>query len=529
MALAEEETTLELTPVWTVAIVCAIFLAISLSVERGIHKLGKTLKKRNQKPLYEALEKLKEELMLLGFISLLLTVFQGSVNRICIPKSFTEHMLPCNKPKEAEESAGPSSEHETSSRRLLSLIGYTSRRLLSSGESNGYCEKKGKKPFVSTEGLHQLHIFIFVLAIVHVVFCVLTMLLGSAKIRMWGAWEKDIRENRYNAQDAMKKKIIHVAHDDFVKTHAIGTWKQTAILSWVASFFKQFYGSVTKADYSTLRLSFIETHCRSNPQFDFHKYMMRTLEADFKKVVGISGYLWFFVVIFLLLNVEGWHTYFWIAFIPLILLLAVGAKLEHVIAQLAQEVAEKHTAVEGPILVRPSDDHFWFHRPRLVLHLIHFILFQNAFEIAFFFWIWTTYGFDSCIMGKVGYIVPRLVIGVIIQVLCSFSTLPLYVLVTQMGTKYKKAIFEEHIHEGLSAWHQKVKQRVKGKQTTKTDAHSDRDNGYVINGNGLSHMQTNTDNIQMLEINGNGTSCVQSGTVNDAETAEAKIDIPRSS
>ena len=32
---------------------------------------------------------------------------------------------------------------------------------------------------------------------------------------------------------------------------------------------------------------FLQTHCRGNPKFDFHKYMMRVLEADFKKVVGI--------------------------------------------------------------------------------------------------------------------------------------------------------------------------------------------------------------------------------------------------
>jgi mlo protein len=69
------------------------------------------------------------------------------------------------------------------------------------------------------------------------------------------------------------------------------------------------------------------------------------------------------------------------------LLLAVGTKLEHVIAQLAQDVAEKHSAIEGDLIVKPSDDHFWFGRPRIVLFLIHFILFQNAFEIAFFFWI----------------------------------------------------------------------------------------------------------------------------------------------
>lgn len=34
----------------------------------------------------------------------------------------------------------------------------------------------------SLEALHQLHIFIFVLAIVHVVFCLLTMILGGARV-----------------------------------------------------------------------------------------------------------------------------------------------------------------------------------------------------------------------------------------------------------------------------------------------------------------------------------------------------------
>ena len=36
----------------------------------------------------------------------------------------------------------------------------------------------------------------------------------------------------------------------------------------------------------TLVFSFQE-HCPKNPKFDFHKYMVRTLEVDFKKVVGI--------------------------------------------------------------------------------------------------------------------------------------------------------------------------------------------------------------------------------------------------
>jgi len=68
-------------------------------------------------------------------------------------------------------------------------------------------------------------------------------------------------------------------------------------------------------------------------------------------------------------------------------LLVVGSKMEHIITELALEVAQKHTAIEGDLVVSPSDEHFWFGRPKLVLLLIHIVLFQNAFEIAFFFWL----------------------------------------------------------------------------------------------------------------------------------------------
>ena len=65
----------------------------------------------------------------------------------------------------------------------------------------------------------------------------------------------------------------------------------------------------------------------------------------------------------------------------------MGTKLQHILTQLAQDVAEKHMAVEGDLVVKPSDDHFWLHKPKLVLTLIHIILFQNSFELAVFFWI----------------------------------------------------------------------------------------------------------------------------------------------
>ncbi|KAF3602082.1 hypothetical protein F2Q69_00033914, partial [Brassica cretica] len=241
------------------------------------------------------------------------------------------------------------------------------------------------------------------------------------------------------------------ANHEFFKMHAGGFWRRSVVISWLRSFCKQFYGSVTKSEYIALRHGFIMTHCPTNPTFNFHKYMLRTVEMDFKKVVTISWYLWLFVVVFLLLNVGGWNTYFWLSFLPLILLLMVGTKLENIISSLAVDVCEKRNRGEQAVIT-PSDELFWFHRPEIVLQLVHFILFQNSFEIAFFFWILFTYGIHSCIMEKLGFLIPRLVMGVLVQVLCSYSTLPLYALVTQMGSKFKKGIFDELVHSTLEVW-----------------------------------------------------------------------------
>ncbi|KAH1096669.1 hypothetical protein J1N35_013590 [Gossypium stocksii] len=454
--MSEGEKTIEYTPTWVVAVVCSVIVFISLVAERILHFFGKYLKKKNQKPLFEALQKIKEELMLLGFISLLLTVFQDRIAKICISQDLAHQWLPCKEKKEV------TTEHFQTLFSSFLPNGNGRRLLAEAANSTAYCTAKGKVSLLSTTALHHLHIFIFVLAVVHVTFSALTIVFGSTKIHQWKNWEDYAKGMEDDPEGVVETKITQVQEHDFIKGRFLGIGKNSEIQGWVYSFFKQFYGSVTKSDYITLRLGFIMTHCRGNPKFNFHNYMMRALEADFKKVVGISWYLWAFVVIFLLLNFVGWHTYFWIAFIPFILLLAVGTKLEHIITQLAQEVAERHMVVTGELVVQPSDNHFWFNRPRLVLRLIHIILFQNSFEMAFFAWIWVQYGFNSCMMGQVRFIIPRLVIGVFVQFVCSYSTLPLYAFVTQMGSSYKKAIFEEHIQEGLVGWARKARKKNKG-------------------------------------------------------------------
>ncbi|KAG8368971.1 hypothetical protein BUALT_Bualt15G0101700 [Buddleja alternifolia] len=421
------ERTFETTPTWVVAVVCFVIVSISFIAERGLHKLGKCFKRKNQPALYEALQKLKEELMLLGFISLMLTVSQGLISNMCIPNHLANIMLPCTM----------DNIHQTPPQH--------GRRLLAEHATQKCSE--GHVPFLSVEAVHQLDIFIFILALVYVVFCASTIALGGIKISQWRHWEHSIRNetSRYHRAHA-----YHAHLQEFMGRTG-RYWRKFHVVSWMAAFFKQFYGSVTKSDYIALRSGFIRKHCPSNQNYDFHKYLLRTLEKDFKKITGISWYLWLFVVIFLLMNIAGWHAYFWMSFLPLILLVIVGAKLEHIITLLAKDAEERAGDAEG-IPVRPSDELFWFHRPALVLYLIHFILFQNSFEIAFFFWIWTTYGFRSCIMEQLSFIITKLVIGVIVQVLCSYSTFPLYALVSQMGTMFKQTIFDETTQKLIQSW-----------------------------------------------------------------------------
>ena len=130
-----EGESLEYTPTWIVAGVCSVIVAISLAAERLLHYLGEVLKKKNQKPLYEALQKIKEELMLLGFISLLLTVSQNAISKICVPRSVVDNLLPCKRPTSDSGPPPSSTSHHISG---------SLRRLLqeSSSAHTGYCAHK---------------------------------------------------------------------------------------------------------------------------------------------------------------------------------------------------------------------------------------------------------------------------------------------------------------------------------------------------------------------------------------------------
>ncbi|OAY71978.1 MLO-like protein 10 [Ananas comosus] len=80
--------------------------------------------KKRKKALSGALEKIKTELMILGFISLLLTFVTKYILLICIPESAADTMLPCRLRKKGDSGG--------ERRRLLweAAISNSNRRIL---------------------------------------------------------------------------------------------------------------------------------------------------------------------------------------------------------------------------------------------------------------------------------------------------------------------------------------------------------------------------------------------------------------
>ncbi|KAK1275309.1 MLO-like protein 4 [Acorus gramineus] len=328
------------TPTWSVATVTTVMVAVCFVVERSIYRCGKWLKRTKRKALFASLEKIREELMLLGIISLMLGQTARWISEICVPSSlFTNRFYVC--PEDDYQ------DHE---------------------------------PLVSYQGLEQLNRFLFLLGITHVSYSCVTAVLAMIKVYSWRKWEN-----------------------------------QTPVQP----------GGDLQGEQS-----------------------------------WVSWPLWGYAIICMFVNIHGLNVYFWLSFIPAILVMLVGTKLQHVVAQLALEIVETTGPFVGTQL-KPRDGLFWFRKPEFLLWLIHFISFQNAFEMATFIWSLWGLNMQSCLLKNHLLISIRLISGLLVQFWCSYSTLPLNVIVTQLGSKFKKALIAESVRESLHSWCKRVKEKSK--------------------------------------------------------------------
>ncbi|KAI7981956.1 hypothetical protein LOK49_Contig5G00011 [Camellia lanceoleosa] len=119
--------------------------------------------------------------MLLGFISLLLTISQNPIAKICIPTSVGESFLPC-------------------------------KTMTSDGVEESKCEEQGKLSLMSRTGMQQLQMLIFVLAFFHVLSSFLTPMksIGSKceEPQRPSPLRKELRCKSRKPKSSTKRKLL---------------------------------------------------------------------------------------------------------------------------------------------------------------------------------------------------------------------------------------------------------------------------------------------------------------------------------
>ncbi|XP_073289025.1 MLO-like protein 4 [Primulina huaijiensis] len=449
------------TPSWAVATVTSLLVGIGYLIHGGLKKFGKWLDRTKRKHLLAALNKIKEELMVFGLLSLLMGHWIIFVSKICVKSSaLSNRFYPCSLHNHVQRRAFVNHALVLSSTRWNSSI---SRHLLDDSHED-FCPKD-RQPFASYESLEQLHRFLIVLGVTHVSYSFLAIALAMIKIYSWRPWENHAKTMAFrtllttntsiDSQDVPVNGARMMHPSSFIFHRTSHRWSQHRVLVWLLCFCRQFWSSINQADYTALRLGFISRH-QLPVTYDFHNYMLRSMEEEFRDIVGISVPLWIFAISCIVLGFHGTNIYFWISFLPAILILGIGMKLHHIVVKLAVEIMDSSQRT-GFDQFNLRDELFWFGNPRLLLRLIQFVSFQNAFEMAMYTWsLWEIRG-PSCFTGDRSFLIIRLTFGVVSQFWCSFITFPLYVIVTQMGSKYKKTIVSENVRRSLHGWRRKVR------------------------------------------------------------------------
>ncbi|XP_004308899.1 PREDICTED: MLO-like protein 12 [Fragaria vesca subsp. vesca] len=458
--MADRREGLEDAPTWAVSVFALFIFILSFIIDDGIHRLTKFLKGRRRKSLNRALKKFKTEMMQLGFISLLLTLSEVPISNICVSQVLAISFLPCKYP--------PDSPNVSSATQLPASNTSSSKEVA----TKDYCEAKGLVSLVSREGILQLNILISVLAVFHVLYCILTMFLGMAKMRKWNKWEEETRTLSYQILND-PRRFQHTNQTPFVKRH-LKIWTKHPLLLWPVCFARQFGGSISKVDYMTLRNGFIAANIKEGSSFNFLNFLSRAFDDDFEQVVGIKFWVWISSILFILFNAHVFYNYYWLPFIPLLIVLLVGTKLQVVITKMCAESCKENPVIRGSFVVKLNDDLFWFGKPNWLLHLLQFVLIQNSFQLAFLTWSWIEYGHNSCFNRRTKDVIIKIAMGIVVQLICGYVTLPLYALVTQMGSGMKKAVFTELVVDGLKNWHKNARRRLSknGSTTSRKSSNS---------------------------------------------------------
>ena len=204
------------TDSWAVAIAFVVFAILSVLIEKAVHWLKHSL--HAKKTLLKVVHKAEEELFLLGSVSFILLVFEDAlVANTCVKTSrFDEEtwaMCPYVSSYDSSYAAYGASSHSR-------------RRLAAAGDDDDACDDNAE-PFLSRAVLHQVHLFIFFLALAHVFYTTATLTLGRWRLRDMLRQRRAHVERTMATVSRLASSDAHVLVDRMTETGKTATREET--------------------------------------------------------------------------------------------------------------------------------------------------------------------------------------------------------------------------------------------------------------------------------------------------------------
>lgn len=229
--MEEEGKSLAETPTWAVATVITAMVLLGWLFLASLELFDKWLDRTKRKALLAALEKIRDELMLFGLLSLLMGHWIVYVAKICIKTSkASRRFYPCALESELNDET---SQIDISGLNYSFMNYSVPRQLMNTAVHDHYCPK-GHESFVSHESMEQLHRFLFVLGTSHVFYSFVAIALAMIKIYSWRVWEDQAKvmalqgsEEATSSNERMRRMTT------FVSNHTSNSWSKHKVLVWL--------------------------------------------------------------------------------------------------------------------------------------------------------------------------------------------------------------------------------------------------------------------------------------------------------
>jgi len=477
---------------WRLALVFFVFITISLILEKALHRLHHFFHKTKRLGLTLTLKAMEEELMILGFISLSLIGFEDAIMTICVPLSISQCGASINECGFGTETGCGKVTGDYN--KSVGSVNASGRRQLGGGGGDGYqyiVSVQGDSafcggdpnlaPFIEPRALHECHIFIFVFAMVHLLYNTVNMRLCLRKVDTWEEWHTG---GVKLLNDTLQAKTPRPQNGDS---------ETPAEISAAPSMFNHMTQGLDLFVFLVLRKVFQVQHDLP-ADFNFHKYIKWSTGKEFSKAVGMTWWMWAITIAYVFADTLGisW-LHVAIPLLALALSVACGLKLSFIALSIAKtawsEIDEDDngaldeeelmqldysdtTLSDRGLWVAASsspragteesfekedqrllhDGLFWFGDPRIMLRIVHFTMFQNGLTLAYMVFYGLMSGKEVCYMNHMGQWLWVMLFLVVAQLIhSSVVTLPLFSIISQMSdtldTQIIDALEKEHAND----------------------------------------------------------------------------------